>query len=126
MQSTEPSRMLACPCCGLPTLSAYGDYEICTICWWEDDGQNDVTADTVRGGPNGKYSLAGARANFASHGHMYDKGKGIVVVEHPIPERLVLLDYVRAVLAGAQPLDEAKLRALIVADSEARDATDDD
>ncbi|WP_198674015.1 CPCC family cysteine-rich protein [Chitinophaga alhagiae] len=26
-----------CPCCGYITLSERGGYEICPICFWEDD-----------------------------------------------------------------------------------------
>ena len=39
-------------------------YEICPVCFWEDDGQDDHDADHVRGGPNGTLSLTAARANF--------------------------------------------------------------
>lgn len=53
-----------CPCCGYPTIAMRGDYEICDICWWQDDGQDDPDADSVWGGPNGKFSLAAARENF--------------------------------------------------------------
>lgn len=31
-----------CPCCDHLTLSERGGYEICPICFWEDDGTNDV------------------------------------------------------------------------------------
>lgn len=60
-----------CPCCGYPTLGERGAYEICSICDWEDDGQDDPRADEVWGGPNGGYSLSEARANFHSHLTMY-------------------------------------------------------
>jgi hypothetical protein len=89
--------LFACPCCKFPTLSERGIYDICTICWWEDDGQDNDTADQVLGGPNGSYSLAKARTNFRRHGHMYDVGKGIEVVEKPSPERQELLRYVDSV-----------------------------
>ncbi|WP_171099328.1 CPCC family cysteine-rich protein [Ruegeria sp. HKCCD7255] len=29
-----------CPCCRLPTLRERGNYEICMVCWWEDNGQD--------------------------------------------------------------------------------------
>jgi hypothetical protein len=29
--------LFACPCCGSFTLSEFGGYEICTVCFWEDD-----------------------------------------------------------------------------------------
>src|SRR5215813_4159039 len=41
----------ACPCCGYPTLGALGEFEICSLCCWEDDGQDDADADLVRGPP---------------------------------------------------------------------------
>ena len=53
-------------------LSERGGYEICSLCNWEDDGQDDPHADDVWGGPNGSYSLSDARANFRKHLVMYD------------------------------------------------------
>jgi len=61
-----------CPCCGYPTLLDRYSYEICELCDWEDDGQDDDDADKVLGGPNGRYSLTEARKNFARHLRMYD------------------------------------------------------
>ncbi len=87
-----------CPCCGFPTLSTRAMYEICTICWWEDDGQDENNASKVFGGPNGKYALSDARLNFKKHGHMYDYGKGIEVVEKPSRPRQQLLEYVFSVI----------------------------
>ena len=63
----EP-RLEACPCCGLATLGERSSYEICRVCWWEDDGQDNAKADTVLGGPNYHLSLTQARANFLRHG----------------------------------------------------------
>ena len=39
-------------------------WEICPICWWEDDGQDDADANENCGGSNGDYSLQEARENF--------------------------------------------------------------
>jgi hypothetical protein len=58
----------ACPCCGFKTLSERNTFEICAICFWEDDGQNDSDADIVRGGPNHSLSLTEARKNFKEFG----------------------------------------------------------
>lgn len=58
----------ACPCCRYFTLRSTGGFEICPVCFWEDDGQGDADADERRGGPNGDLSLAKARANFARFG----------------------------------------------------------
>ncbi|MEV5576646.1 CPCC family cysteine-rich protein [Spirillospora sp. NPDC052269] len=61
-------RPYPCPCCGFLTLAERGGYEICQVCFWEDDGQDDPDADTVRGGPNYALSLTAARRNFARFG----------------------------------------------------------
>ncbi len=42
-----------------------GVFEYCSLCHWEDDGQDDHDADQVSGGPNGDYTLTQARRNFA-------------------------------------------------------------
>lgn len=61
----QPSDLpLRCPCCFHETLDERGGYEICRVCGWEDDGQDDYDADIVRGGPNGAISLTQARADF--------------------------------------------------------------
>jgi hypothetical protein len=69
-----------CPCCGYPTLRERGHFEICEICHWEDDGQDDPdfaprpdvsSPDVITGGPNSYYSLTEARLNFELHQQMY-------------------------------------------------------
>jgi hypothetical protein len=30
--------MYPCPCCGYTTLPGRGDYDLCPVCWWEDEG----------------------------------------------------------------------------------------
>jgi Cysteine-rich CPCC len=102
-----------CPCCGFPTLSQPNAYDICIVCWWEDDGQEDKTADEVWGGPNGKYSLRSGRKNFLSHGHMYDKGFGIAAVENPTPARKRLVEYVSMIIHETAQLDIERLNRLI-------------
>jgi hypothetical protein len=57
-----------CPCCGFKTLPERGGYDLCPVCLWEDDGQDEHDADLVRGGPNGKLSLSEGRRNFAAFG----------------------------------------------------------
>lgn len=59
--------MVECPCCGYYTLKVRGRFEVCYLCDWEDDGQDDKDADAVRGGPNGDYSLKEARENFKKY-----------------------------------------------------------
>ncbi|MFB7333587.1 CPCC family cysteine-rich protein [Streptomyces adustus] len=55
----------ACPCCHLLTLESRCNWEICEECGWEDDGQDDLNADEVWGGPNGSLSLTDARNEYA-------------------------------------------------------------
>jgi hypothetical protein len=59
--------MIACPCCGHATLTERGCYEICPVCFWEDDGQDNHDADRWRGGPN-RVSLTEGRVNFLRFG----------------------------------------------------------
>ena len=107
------TRKFNCPCCSFPTLSERSAYDICTICWWEDDGQDEVSKDEVWGGPNGKYSLSNARLNFEDHGHMYDSLKGIEVVEKPSAARRQLLNYVDRVSRKEIILEPEKLNCLV-------------
>ncbi len=78
--SAEPREGIRyrCPCCGCRTLPERGGYDICPVCFWEDDGQDDEDADTVRGGPNGRLSLTQARANFAKFGACEERFAGNV------------------------------------------------
>lgn len=56
-----------CPCCGYATLEKPIDSEICDICYWEDDGQDDPKANEIWNGPN-LISLAEGRINFLTVG----------------------------------------------------------
>lgn len=58
---SEKKAVFTCPGCGYPTLSERGGYELCLICDWEDDNQDDETADEVWGGPNSALSLTESR-----------------------------------------------------------------
>jgi hypothetical protein len=60
----EKEKAYRCPCCRYKTLHGRGQYEICKVCFWEDDGQDDHDASDVRGGPNYELSLTRARENF--------------------------------------------------------------
>jgi hypothetical protein len=54
---------VACQVCGNYTISEHGSYEICSVCFWEDDGLYD-NPDEVWGGPNYELSLNQARINY--------------------------------------------------------------
>jgi hypothetical protein len=60
----EQEKTYRCPCCGYKTLHGRGQDEICKVCFWEDDGQDEHDASDVRGGPNYDLSLTRARENF--------------------------------------------------------------
>jgi hypothetical protein len=57
-----------CPCCRYKTLRGRAQDEICPVCFWHDDGQDEHDADQVRGGPNYELSLSRARENFRQIG----------------------------------------------------------
>lgn len=58
--------MYQCPCCDHFTLDARGQYDICPVCFWEDDGL-DVDELDEHSGPN-HLSLREGRSNFAQIG----------------------------------------------------------
>ena len=76
----------ACPCCGYLTLYERGVSDMCEVCFWEDDGQDDADADVVRGGPNGTISLTTARENF----RLFGASEPVYVgnVRRPKPEEI--------------------------------------
>ena len=83
----QPSELpLRCPCCCCQTLGERGAFEICPVCFWEDDGQDDYDADVVRGGPNGKLSLNQARLNYREFGAC--EKRMIPNVRKPMPEEV--------------------------------------
>lgn len=67
----EPEKLFACPCCGRKTLQEQASFDICRVCWWEDDGQDNIDADKTFGGANYGITLAQARYNYLTKG-IYD------------------------------------------------------
>lgn len=59
-------RGATCPCCGYRVLAQAGEYEVCAICWWEDDPVQ-MTSPLLRGGAN-VVSLAEAQLYFITAG----------------------------------------------------------
>ncbi|MFB8424956.1 CPCC family cysteine-rich protein [Priestia megaterium] len=62
------SHKYTCPCCGYNTLEEEppGTFDICEICFWEDDGVQFNDPD-YEGGAN-VISLKEAQRNFAEYG----------------------------------------------------------
>ena len=54
--------MHPCPCCGCRTVPGRGDYDLCPVCWWEDDGVQPWEVS----GPNGQTLV------HAQHEHLTD------------------------------------------------------
>lgn len=55
-----------CPCCDYFTLTSRKQYEICKVCFWEDDGIDIDKLDKLSW-PN-HLTLREARSNFISFG----------------------------------------------------------
>jgi len=70
----EPIKLESCPCCGHRTIGERGNYEICKMCWWEDDGQDNQHSEQVMGGPNYGISLVMGRYNYLIYG-LYDPNR---------------------------------------------------
>jgi hypothetical protein len=60
----EPEAMLECRCCEYHTIRERGHYEICPVCFWEDDGMQALDRMS---GPN-HMTLQQARDNLARIG----------------------------------------------------------
>jgi hypothetical protein len=56
--------LAACCCCGSKCLSRRGGFEVCPVCFWEDDGTTDPG---VFSGPN-HMTLGDARLNYERAG----------------------------------------------------------
>lgn len=80
------NKKYSCPCCYFRTLTERDSFNICPVCFWEDDGQDNADADIVRGGPNGSLSLTQARVNFKTFGACEEQNK--LQVRLPKPEEM--------------------------------------
>lgn len=68
MTMSQTGGRFRCPCCGYKTLAVPGALALCPVCWWEDDGQEDVDAGEVRLTVNGQLSLRQAREHYSAFG----------------------------------------------------------
>ena len=59
-------KLYQCPCCDYFSLDSSGDYSICKVCFWEDDGV-DVDQPDERSSPN-RMTLREGRRNFQYFG----------------------------------------------------------
>lgn len=70
-----------CPCCLHFTLTEVASYDICPVCFWEDDGTDSIHAFT----PNG-ISLDDGRDNYKRIGACKDHD--LQYVRKPLPEEM--------------------------------------
>ncbi|HEY3834877.1 MAG TPA: CPCC family cysteine-rich protein [Acidimicrobiia bacterium] len=61
-------------------------FDICSVCFWHDDGQDDPHADEVWEGPNDDLSLTQARENYRRIGSSNDRRRAFV--REPRPDEL--------------------------------------
>ncbi|HEY4057855.1 MAG TPA: CPCC family cysteine-rich protein [Kofleriaceae bacterium] len=78
---------LACACCGFLTMSEPGSYDICPVCWWEDDPTQNANAELRRGA--NAVCLREGRRNYLEIGASELRFLEKVRAEHP-EERPVL------------------------------------
>jgi hypothetical protein len=63
----DPTPREQCPCCDYISLPERGNFLICPICFWEDDGK-DIDELDVESGPNHYITLRQGRENFRAFG----------------------------------------------------------
>jgi hypothetical protein len=68
--------METCPCCGHKVFEQSGNYEICPICFWEDDGVQ--LADPWFAGGANVPGLVEAQKNYKKYGAMEKRFQGNV------------------------------------------------
>ncbi|GCE08215.1 hypothetical protein KDAU_55440 [Dictyobacter aurantiacus] len=75
-----------CPCCGYRTLNDRCEYELCAVCGWQDDGQDNWDATTNRPLSPNHMSLALARENYQRFGAI--RKSALDSVRPPLPEEM--------------------------------------
>ena len=73
------------PCCGYWTLSSRGLYDVCQVCYWEDDDPNETFGQPAPEHPEGPnhVQLWQARETFVSFGAAEARWCGLVRSPHP-------------------------------------------
>ncbi len=80
----EKPEKYKCPCCGYYTLPNTGEYDICPVCFWEDDIVQEDDPD-LEGGAN-DLSLRECRENYRKFGACEERFKDRV--RKPFPEEI--------------------------------------
>lgn len=95
--SKHKIKLYTCPGCGYPTLTERGEYEICSVCNWEDDNQDDDEADEIWGGPNYELSLTENRLNIGKQLRDIAKNAGRKINLNPEIVLIVLSEHVKKI-----------------------------
>jgi hypothetical protein len=87
MDDRAPGPRFPCPCCGhLVFDGPPGSYQICPICWWEDDALQLEFATTLGGGAN-RPTLLEAQRSFLEIGACEASALGHVRTVSPADRR---------------------------------------
>lgn len=83
-----------CPCCAFPTLGERGENDICPLCKWQDD------IDEEKSGANGDYTIQEARENFEQFLIMYRASEQDIHTPHSrlVPAKRALIAVYMAIL----------------------------
>lgn len=84
MSDSIKKERFRCPCCGYYTLESVGEYDICPVCFWEDDPLQRDKPDF--GGGANKFSLNESRENYKKYGACEERL--VPHVRKPLPEEL--------------------------------------
>ena len=79
--------LFTCPCCDYLTLSARDCYEICPVCFWEDDG----TQHPDGGSMANRLTLGEAQENFLKFGACDERAVAFIKIDAKLQYRK--LDY---------------------------------
>ena len=71
---SDTKELFACPCCNYLTLPVLGMYEICEVCFWEDDGIQDPDGYSM---PNHLFLVQG-HDNFLKLGACDERAVSLV------------------------------------------------
>ena len=73
----DVEQLYACPCCSYRSLQERGAYDICPVCFWEDDG----TAELDRISGSNHMTLHEARLNFQTFGAVAESARKHVLTD---------------------------------------------
>mgnify|MGYP000080976834 CR=1 FL=1 len=79
----SPIKLYACPCCGSRTIDERAEYDICKVCWWEDNGQDNEHSEKTYG-VNYGISLTKGRSNFLKYGIYDPTREDLIKIKEPI------------------------------------------